>query len=207
MCGSVGNSNEERLDQAATSSSHTFYLNTANPAPCSGTVSKWRVCYYGPPDETILTSYWATYAVYRRDSASDTYNRVSDTFSAVQASGSFLLVFGDGIDGLVQVNNFTCYNDSIDASLTVQAGDVIGACVFDPEDVNTLVTRLQLNVVGRSGSANSQLMQMDVTGCTVDALPPSVSTASLTLTNSTALHIYAMIGIDYSYIIIIYLYD
>ena len=200
MCGLMGYSSETRLDQPATV--QRFYLNTANPAPCSGTVSKWRVCYYGPPDETILTSYWATYAVYRRNSAGDTYNRVSDTFSAVRASVSLLLAYGifNNVDGLVRVNNFTCYDDSIDTPLTVQAGDVIGACVFDPEDVTLIfnrVTRLQLNVVGRSDSANSHLMELDeaAAGCTEDTLPQSVSTDSLTLTNSRALHIYATIGI------------
>ena len=201
----MGYSSETRLDQPATVK--RFYLNTANPAPCSGTVSKWRVCYYGPPDETILTSYWATYAVYRRNSAGDTYNRVSDTFSAVQVSGSLLLAYdlNDVIDGLVRVNNFTCYDDSINAPLTVQAGDVLGACVLDPEDVNSVfgwVTRLQLNVVGRSDSANSQLMiKLDEAGCTVDTLPQSVSTASLTLRNLRVLHIYAIIG---SYTVCVY---
>ena len=87
-CGTIGNSNESMVIK---SSDRMFYLNTANPAPCTRNITSWRVCYYGP-DSTIgsfsLRSYWATYAVYRKVNTGreERYVRVSEIFKAVRAS-------------------------------------------------------------------------------------------------------------------------
>ena len=65
--GPIGSNNAETV--STPSSTQLFYLNTANPAPCTGSVMSWRVCYYGPDASAInsisLVNYWATYAVYR----------------------------------------------------------------------------------------------------------------------------------------------
>ena len=138
-CGSIGNSNENAL---SAESGQSFYLNTANPAPCTGNVTSWRVCYYGPNqdvDSDEFFSYWATYAVYWRmgSGADERYEQVSQLFSAVMATSNLVRVDSSNvIDGVIQQQGFTCYDDPITVPLTVQAGDVLGACVFNVTDGN-----------------------------------------------------------------------
>ena len=83
-CGLIGSGDETEL-QAVTN--RRFYLNTANPAPCTGTITRWRVCYYGSDNTNILSyrSYTASYSLYRRmGSGRDVYyQRVSNVFRAV----------------------------------------------------------------------------------------------------------------------------
>ena len=196
MCGTLGNNIERSFTVA---SNRKLYLDIGNPAPCAGTITNWRVCYYGPSNRTNLTSYWSTYAVYRRASSNDSYERVSDTFSAVQASGIELLAydFRGIVDGVVQLNGFTCYDDEVDSPLTVQAGDVIGACIFDPDDTalaGFTITRHQLNIVGRGRGNNNQLMQTMTAQCTRDSLLLSIPTSELE-SRPRVLHIHATIGI------------
>ena len=58
-----------------------FYLGVNNPATCNGTITNWRVCYYGRSDSG-LSSYWASYAVYRRmgSGGDESYVKVSELF-------------------------------------------------------------------------------------------------------------------------------
>ncbi len=144
-CGSIGNNNETA---ATASRAQIFYLDTDNPATCSGNISSWRVCYYGPDSIDNFGSYWATYAVYRRMGSGNRvrYERVSEMFRAIRT----ISLYTDAdpiVDGEIARGGFNCYTDSIDVGnspLTIQAGDIIGACIFDPED-QRLVTRLPLD--------------------------------------------------------------
>ena len=191
-CGSIGNSNENVL---ATDRSRRFYLDTANPAPCTGSITSWRVCYYGPNqtlDEEDHFSYWATYAVYRKigSGADEHYKQVSQLFSAVTATNNLARI-DSTVDAVIRQQGFTCYDDSITAPLTVQAGDIIGACVFNPMD-GGFFTRDQLNVVGRVGGES--LLRMGSGGCSTTALPMEIKASQLSTANSRRLHIYANIG-------------
>ena len=173
-----------------------FYLDVNNPATCNGTITNWRVCYYGRsegrPLEVTGTSYWATYAVYRRmgSGGDESYEQVSEMFRAVRITTGL----GDGADGLNQMG-FNCYTDSIDAGdspLTIHAGDIIGACVFDPKD-GSIVTRRELDIVGEvlAGQGES-LMQADIdVDCTVDDIPSGIQLSDLRRQNNRRLHIYA----------------
>ena len=193
-CGTLGSSDNIAATRRR---DHMFYLNTANPAPCSGNITSWRVCYYGP-DTIDFSSYWATYAVYRRiDSDSNgRYERISSTFRAVRATGLLANIDTTGIiDGAIQQGGFMCYNDSIDTGaspLTVQAGDILGACVFDPEDSDNF-GRHQLDVVGEIDGES--LVGMSSSGCTTDALPLNIPVSQLSAISSRRLHLYANIGI------------
>ena len=200
-CGSIGNDNETA---ATLSRSQFFYLNTANPANCTGNVKGWRVCYYGPEIIDRAGSYWATYAVYRRvrsqteDKSITLYTRVSEIFSAIRTVSRFT---DEPIaDGEIEQGGFNCYTDSIDADdspLTIQAGDILGACIFNPEDMQSppVVNRFPLHVVGET-STGETLLQMDTAGCTREAIPSDIDISSkqLSILNSKRLHIYANIG-------------
>ena len=195
-CGPLGNNDKNELTPVR---DRAFYLNTANPAPCSGSITNWSVCYYGPNTASVLTSYWATFAVYRkRGSGSfESYERVSKVLHAIRAH-SFLASYETAghIDGEIQTGDFNCYSNSMDAStspLMVQAGDVLGACVFDPEDIiNNLFVRRQLDIVGQI--SGESLLGMGTSGCTIDALPTSIAANLLLPYHSRRLHLYADIG-------------
>ena len=193
QCGSIGNSDETA---GTVSRVQMFYLDTANPANCTGNVTSWRVCYYGPDSVNNGGSYWATYAVYRRTSSGGVrYMRVSEMFRAIRTIENFVSA-SPIVDGEIVQGGFNCYDDSIDVGdspLTVQAGDSLGACVFDPEDDQILVTRLPLDIVGEVDGES--LMQMGTDGCSRTNIPSDISSSQLSTANSTRrLHIYANIG-------------
>ena len=196
-CGSIGNNNETAVTP---SRAQLFYLNTANPAPCTGNITSWRVCYYGPDTVNRVGSYWATYAVYRRmgSGSSIRYVRVSEIFRAIRTVADFTVTAS--VDGEIAQGGFNCYTDSIDVGdspLTVQAGDILGTCVFDPDgDVvvfdNDVVIRLPLDVVGEV--SGESLLQMGTAGCSRLDIPSDIPASQLSTLNSKRLHIYANIG-------------
>ena len=197
QCGSIGNVNAE--DERTAQTNSMFYLNTANPAPCNGNITSWRVCYYGPSsvdqDQTII--FMSTFAIYRSMGSvgDERYERVSDTFKAVLSTNNLTDFDTDKIDGVIQ-DGFTCFNDVNDLHmpLPVETGDMVGACIFDPED-NENVTRQQLNIVGERPS-EFLLGTPDNTDCTVDDIPSIFLANQLSRSNSKRLHIYANIGIQ-----------
>ena len=173
-----------------------FYLNTANPAPCTGNITSWRVCYYGPGDSTsllFLRSYLSVYAVYRRmgSGSNERYIRVSEMFTATVVTPAVAL--GGTADAVVQQNEFTCFDDFTDSTVMVQTGDIVGACVFRPPDFDENVSSRQLDVVGETNGESLEEMS-DVSGCDRDAIPSNIQTSDLSTRNSRRLHIYANIG-------------
>ena len=175
-----------------------FYLNTDNPAPCTGNITSFRVCYYGPSsvDQNQMIIFMSTFAIYRRmgSGGDERYERVSDTFKAVLSNNNMTDFDTDKIDGVIQ-GGFTCLNDVNDLNipLPVETGDMVGACIFDPED-NENVTRQQLNIVGTMPS--EFLLGTDNTDCTVDDIPSIFLANQFSRSNSKRLHIYANIGIQ-----------
>ena len=192
-CGTIGNSDET---EATRSTAQMFYLDTEHPANCTGNITSWRVCYYGPDSVDSRGSYWATYAVYRRmgSGSSARYMRVSQMFSAVNTVELFVSA-DPVVDDEIAQGGFNCYDDSIvvgNSPLTIQAGDILGACVFDPENLGSVVTRLPLDVVGVA--SGEPLLQMGTNGCSMDDIPSDIPANQLSRTNSRRLHIYANIG-------------
>ena len=174
-------------------------MDINNEATCNGAVTSWTVCYYGPSDPIFSLSYWATYAVYRRSntaSGEERYERVSGVLSAVRSTRNLINFNADPpTDGQIQNGGFMCYNDSVntsDSSLTIQAGDIIGACVFDPQD-GIWFARQPLDIVGRMNGES--LLQVDLPdgACTMDAIPSSILRSDLQNRNDRRLHIYANI--------------
>ena len=194
-CGTIGNSDDSELSE---NTQERFYLDINNEATCNGAVTSWTVCYYGP-SEPRLSSYWATYAVYRRSntaSGEERYERISGILSAVRSTAGLIILNADPpTDGRIQNGGFMCYNDSVntsDSPLTIQAGDIIGACVFDPQD-GTGFARRQLDIVGQV--SGESLLQVDLPddACTMDAIPSSILRSDLQNHNDRRLHIYANI--------------
>ena len=181
-CGAVGNTDET---EAAIVTDTMFYLNTANPAPCAGNITSWRVCYYGP-ERVEFSSYWATYALYRRTDSGRRYERVSGIYSAVRSHTIFTGV--NVVDGEIEEGGLNCYDDPVDFPVTVQDGDLVGACVF------TSVNISQLNIVGDVMNNGESLQGMDANGCTVNDIPSDIPSNQLMRLRSRRLHLYANIG-------------
>ena len=164
-------------------------------------------CYYQPEDynsSTTRTVYRALYAVYRKmsnvSSNSDSYVKVSDPLSAVVATSEFTLSESTRDQHIAE--GFNCYDDALDnkdstAFLTIEEGDIIGACVLDPDNLEK-VERLQLDIVGEE--SGHSLMQTSADDCKkgLIAIPSAVSADQLTVLSSRKLHIYANIICKFS---------
>lgn len=159
-----------------------FYLNTDHPAPCSGTIDRFNYCYYQPTG-TIRNSYryHTVVAVYRRmtyNNGSIYYQRISSSFNINRS--------GNQVRG---IQDYDCHNMNVN-NFEIEAGDVVGVCIFDPNNVDR--ERRQLDVVGEA--RDYSLMQMnDVSGCERRTLPSRVLESQLSVINSRILHLYATI--------------
>ena len=172
-----------------------FYLNTANPAPCTGNITSFIVYYYGPDIVSVVGKYYATYALYRRmgSGSSTRHVRVSEMFRAIRAAEIYTDLISEGIDGEIVQGGFNCYTDTLDVGaspLTIEAGDILGACIFDPDldfdisGVNILVT-LPLDVVGEA--SGESLLQMSMARCSRLDLPSDIPADQLLFFNSRRL--------------------
>ncbi len=188
-------------EEVVASRAHSFYLNTKDPAPCTGTLTQFQYCYYQPT--TTAASYDFTFAIYRRDTDSE-----SASFTAV--SQAFTTGRGLYNTGLTSFDDtFACASYSVD-EITVQAGDMIGVCIYDPPDnaepvrwfLDGLdyINRVQLDLIGEDAQGSDRfLMSTGNNGCG-DSLVPNPAT-SLSRQDSRVMHIYA----DISKIIAIHL--
>ena len=157
-----------------------FYLNTQDTTPCDGTVTEFQFCYHRS-DQGLAASYDFTFAVFRETSPG-TYTAVSDAFTTG---------VGPNLDPEF---TFACGNFQAPSELQVQAGDMIGACVYDPPDGGVLNRRVQRDVVSENAGIDRYLMVADNSGCGDFSVPSSVDMDSLSEMNSLILHISANIG-------------
>ena len=179
QCGAVGH------DVQASQSMLTnlrFYLNTQNPAPCSGNVTTWEYCYYQP--DVTAREYWASFGIYKL--VESNYQLASDKFRIIIPNNE------------IGSSSFTCRTFTTPSVTTIQQGDVVGACVHDVSRSND--ARAPINLAGRS-TADYSLLEVPVNGmdgtCNDGfdvAVPGSVSTDDLRDSPSTILHLYALIG-------------
>ena len=84
--------------------------------------------------------------------------------------------------------SFNCYNVSVN-SFTIEAGDFVAACVYDPAGG----TR-QLDVIGRNVAGYlMRTEEDDVSDCSESSLPTNVLNSRLSNRTSRILHLYATI--------------
>ena len=140
--------------------------------------------------------YWATYAVYHWNQSNNTYMRVSKMFRAIRTAAS---VYDPqaGTDGEIN-DGFNCYTDTIDVGespLIIQAGDILGACVFNPPDDRNHVIRLPLHVVSAANQGGQWLRELKkgTIGCSIVDIPSVISPRELS-SKPKILHIHAIIG-------------
>ena len=170
----IGTSNETAYNAAR---GRRFYLNTAAPAPCNGTINGWRYCFYNPSDIRNDRTYITTFAAYRATATG--YQRVSNV-TVVSWSGR-------DINDLSQ--RFNCFNISVN-DFIIEAGDIVGGCIYDPVGGSTR----QLDIVGRNAAGYSLMRMNDESQCEQNSLPKSISSDQLNgVLSSRILHVYANI--------------
>ena len=117
QCASFGNN----LTRANPSTARRLFANVSGPLMCTGNATSWNVCYY-----QSMTDYKDTQTylgVYRSAGANSTqYNIVE---------GSSYLVTVDGTQ--VPTGAYVCTNFSVSMRYTVYPGDILVACVRDPD--------------------------------------------------------------------------
>ena len=186
QCNSSLGTDDESLGDFTAVRDHSFYLNTAHPAACSGTITSWRYCYYVPSIVSVTEDvrYRTSFAVYRRMTDSDNGSYIYD-----RVSGVYSIIIKE--EDLSYNSSYVCGILDDDGSFTVEAGDIIGACIFDPVDSDTRV-RKQLDIVGEA-SGYSLLQMSDVNDCTagLNRIPSSISNSMLSVVDSRILHLYA----------------
>lgn len=121
-----------------------YYLNTNEPAHCSGTITSVDYCYYGPNQHNRI-AWGAALALYRSE-GNNSYSRVSDEIVLAKYAPSIT----PSNDSVLQLNQFKCETYVLGQALTVKVGDIFGA--FIPTDVALLGTVLVggLDLVGDS---------------------------------------------------------
>ena len=184
QCRPIGTNNETAFTAAR---DRRFYLNIDCPAPCNGTITSWRYCYYRP-NTNDSNRYHVTWAVYRRmGSGNDTH------YVAVPSSVRTAVRSGDQITS--NNDSFSCLNQSVWPNVTVaiEAGDVVGACIYEPGDnADENIFRRQLDIVGQMNGYS--LMQMkDIGECGFNSTPSNISSSLLSAIDSSVLHLYANI--------------
>ncbi len=163
---------------------HSFYLNTQDPAQCDGTITEFNFCYYRSNPIQIAASYDFTFSVYRRSSSE--YISVSEAFT----TGRTVANFGTG-----------CRTFSVN-DIPVQAGDVIGVCIYDPPDNaesvdifgNDYTNRLPIDMVSQDAGEDRFLMSTGNSGCGDMSVPSPVAVSSLNRADDRVLHIHADIS-------------
>ena len=176
FCGVVGSD----VGESVANRDRNFYLNTQDQATCDGTIDELQYCYYKTEKHNALAfgGFSFTAALYR-EMRQGTYTAISDAYT----NG---ISYSD--HGL---QSFRCVSVSI-PPLQIQAGDVIGVCIYNPPKSGLLGFRAQLDVVGQNAGADRYLLTSGNSGCGDSAVPNSVS--SLTRENSLVLHIFASIS-------------
>lgn len=186
FCGHIGDINETKY---MANKKEMFYLDQNNPACCTGNIMSWRVCYYRPESESNK-QYTVKYAVYRRNETD--YIQVSNLIFNTTLSLS-----GDDErkkrhDREPHYETLNCHNELLDTPFTVQEGDVIGACVFNP-----MGKIRQLNIVSKITGHSHGLQLYVANSCRMGKnlnFPAIITANELSAVSSMRLHLSANIS-------------
>lgn len=171
-CGTIGTDAHEYIERRA----QHFYLNIQDPTQCDGTINQIDYCYYLTDQFSVRHRF--TFAVYRESyPGNESYTAVSSAFTTGTNMGNH------------GRNSFSCRTYSLEQTVQIQTGDIIGVCIYDPPDHQLSV---QLDVVGDNAGSDRYVLEGDNTGCGNSAAPMTVS--SLVRQESRVIHVYASVG-------------
>ena len=166
-----------------------FYLDVDHPICCSGKITNWRVCYYGPAANDDSKPYRVKYAVYRPN-----VTESNDTeYHLVPGSNRSTTIRRRGSNNKFYTSrSFYCYKQSLDtrSHVVTEEGDVVGACVVDPNG-----GMKQLNIVSKVSGQPPDSVQLLGTKQYINLckegtnIPISITLNQLSVIDSTKLHL------------------
>jgi hypothetical protein len=174
----IGSNNETEFT-AATVTTPSIFLNTDYPATCSGTLERWRLCFYLPDTHEDGDRYRLTLAVYRPMGSGNStqYERVESSLLTITAR-----IFP------TQSSDFSCRDIDLDTDeqFNIETGDIVGVCVFNP----TQDAREPMDIVSEANGYS--LMQNSVSlPCRYNTIPSVISSSQLSRVESRLLHLSA----------------
>ena len=178
----IGSDNQEEYE-AEVRVGGRLYLNTDNPAPCSGFITQLKYCYYPPEsdqDESQIVDrvYFAIYRLRMRQS-----NGRGHPPAMYERQGEPVC-----LGGLSGGESVSCTTLSI-PSISVEEGDIIGACL---PGMNSL------DIVSAISDDSEVLLNADlgyvVSGCSsIDDIRGTIVEHNIIVQRSRMLHLYAKI--------------
>ena len=110
-------SDDNRKYQAEVREGGRLYLNTDNPAQCSGFITQLEYCYYQPDDLRRINFYSVNIGIYREQQFSRRRQRVGYQLQTIPIR----------LRGLLLNEEFSCV--TLPVFIFIQEGDIIGACL------------------------------------------------------------------------------
>ena len=176
QCTPVGSNNEMKSTAAAVRTPR-IYLNTAYPATCSGTVERWRLCFYRPAAHEDGDKYRLTLAVYRRNNTQ--YEIVESSLRTI--TSTFPLQSSDFSCQYINLNTADQFN--------IETGDIIGACIFEP-----VLPRIErMDIVSEANGHSLMQINDNNIRCGWKSIPLTISNSQLATAGSRLLHLSATI--------------
>lgn len=164
-----------------------FYLNTARPAPCNGTIKQFGYCYYGCDDiddDENTMSYKVLVSIYRLVDGNDYTNIGNSTVPIIKQTPISQVSPADAL-----LPGFNCDSVELEESVPVLEGDVIGVCLANNNDLFN-----RLDVVSRTESDDNDGYSIRYTNANnCENLPMSIVDNALEFQDNRILHIFAEI--------------
>ena len=151
--GSIIGSNISIPISMQASSYDRFYLNTARPAPCNGSITRFGYCYYGRPDNGRET-YQALVSVYRPMAAGNGFMNIMNAVPIIKRTPISQVPLVDAL-----LPGFNCDSIELGASVQVLEGDVIGVCLSSDDGLR------QLDVVSESMNNGYRMLYINAFDC------------------------------------------
>ena len=201
QCGTVGRVGSTRTDYR-NRERNQFYINRGNRAGCAGMITSLSYCFYRPLwTDPVSTEFLTTIAVYRPAST----NANERVFTVVSSP---ITILKSATDLEAELNaaadtDFACSVFNLTQPVPMVTGDVLGACVFDPDDTTSGATTYRLDIVSRAAGGSEDIVQTftqpDIpAGCSATTVPSSFDEGDFDVGNRArtdrSLHLWANIG-------------
>ncbi len=202
QCGTVGRVGSTRNGTMENRAANEFYIDRGNRAGCAGMITSFSYCFHQPPATAPLaTEYLTTVAVYRPASTNANENIFTVVSSPITIQKS-AVEFQTELNAATNTNfAFACSVFNLLQPVPMATGDVLGVCVFDPDDTTSGVTTYRLDIVSRAASGSEDLVRTNTdpsspVGCSATTVPSSFDggASGTGFSSSRSLHLWANIG-------------
>ncbi len=170
-----------------------FYIDRGNRAGCAGMITSLSYCFHRPPSSVpVAMVYLTTVAVYRpasTDANENAFTVVSSPITIQKSAAELQSELNADID------DFACSELILTQPVSVSAGDVLGACVFDPPDISGVIT-YRLDIVSSENLLRTNTNPGTPTGCSATMAPSSFDRGASGIGSASlrSLHLWANIG-------------